>query len=88
MFFRTMGFLSLLVVASATYASKYSVIRYEPYISDGRSTGRTDAVMTAECPLDVDIPVPTSTLTDVVIAVDTSFCNHYRIQQVKSTVNE
>ena len=44
------------------------------------------ALVEADCP--TERPQPTQQEVDVVIAIDTSFCNHYRIDQVRSTTRE
>ena len=82
-----MGILPLLVVAVATISG------YE--VADFNVTrlleATNEAVMTAECRYTSNMRRKRSlreTTVDLIVAVDSSFCNHYRLEQVKSTVRE
>ena len=79
-----MGILPLLVVAVATIAGNA--------VSDYDQQPANKAVMKAECRAEYNgnrsKRSPHETTVDLILAVDTSYCNHYRIEQVKSAVRE
>ena len=72
--------------AAAQLQIRTSPAGYDVIKTWSDAPGELMALVEADCPM--ERPKPTQKEVDVVISIDTSFCNHYRIDQVRATARE